>query len=83
MRRNRSSSAAIRRSSRRSATDCVREKNAPRESGRSWAAGEDRSDAKVYGRLPLDQDDACVECRYGHPHLAVREGSERARNFGL
>jgi hypothetical protein len=62
---------------------CVAEKNAPHESGRAWAAGDDHSDVKVSGELPLDQDDAWVECRYGHRHLVVREGSERARNFGV
>lgn len=62
---------------------CVSEKNAPHESGRGWAAGEDHSDVTVRGELPLDQDDVWVECPHGHRHLAVREGSERAANFGL
>lgn len=62
--------------------DCVREKNRPFESGRSWAQGEGHEDVTVSGELPLDQDDAWVDCAYGHRHLVIRRGSERARNFG-
>lgn len=62
--------------------ECVREKNRPFESHRGWAQGEGHEDVSVSGALPLDQDEAWVECPYGHRHLVVRRGSERARNFG-
>lgn len=61
---------------------CVQEKNRPSESGRGWAQGEGHEDVVVSGELPLDQDDVWAECPYGHRHLVIRRGSERARNFG-
>jgi hypothetical protein len=63
---------------------CVAEKNAPHESGRqAWARNEGHEDVTVRAELPLDQDEAWVECPHGHRHLVLREGSERAAQFGL
>jgi hypothetical protein len=60
--------------------ECQREKGAP-GTDRAWAPGDDLSDVRVEGDLPLDQDEAWVECEHGHRHLVLREGSERAKNF--
>lgn len=67
---------------------CVRDRNEPWRSGRApWGRdehGRDEGyeDVTVSGELPLDQDEAWVTCPYGHRHLVLREGSQRARNFG-
>ena len=63
--------------------DCVAEKNAPFESGRAWSPGEGHEDVTMRGEIAADVDDLWVECAHGHRHLVVREGSERARNFGV
>ena len=59
---------------------CAAEKNAGRG---GWIAGEGLDDVTVAGTLPLDQDEAWVACAHGHEHLVIRDGSERARNFGI
>jgi hypothetical protein len=61
---------------------CINEKNSPLTPERAWSEGEGYRDVTVSGDLPLDQDEAWVTCPYGHEHLALREGSQRARNFG-
>lgn len=61
--------------------DCVHEKNAPR-SGRAWSAGEAYEDVTASGDMPTDIDEQWVTCHHGHEHLVIREGSERAANFG-
>ncbi len=38
---------------------------------------------KFTARLPLGEDFAQVYCDNGHNRFVVREGSERARNFGV
>jgi hypothetical protein len=75
--------AADRESFSRLCDQCVREKNAPMESGRAWAPGEGHEDVTVSGTLPFGQDELWVECPHGHRHLVLRQGSERARNFGF
>lgn len=51
--------------------------------GPGLGAGEGHEDVTVRGTLPLDQDELWLKCEYGHDHLAIRAGSERAANFGL
>jgi hypothetical protein len=61
---------------------CIFEKNSPFHPDRAWARGENHADVTVSGTLPLDEEEAWVKCSYGHEHLVLRAGSERARNFG-
>jgi hypothetical protein len=46
-----------------------------------WEQGSDTCDVRVRGEVPIDQDEAWIECPRGHRHLVLREGSERVRNF--
>jgi hypothetical protein len=63
--------------------ECVREKNEPGGSGWATTDAAELSDVMLEGELSLDEDDAWVECRRGHRHFAVREGSERAGILGF
>ena len=49
----------------------------------AWTSGASLEEVYFTARLPLDQDEATVECERGHRQLVVREGTERAANFGL
>jgi len=62
---------------------CTEEKNSPFVRERGWAPAEDRSDVRVEGKLPLGVDELHVKCPYGHEHLVLRLGSQRAANFGF
>jgi hypothetical protein len=44
------------------------------------ACGED---AMLCGAIPLEVDEAWVECRHGHAHLVLRQRSKRAALYGL
>lgn len=56
-------------------------KNAPHESGRSWAPGDDLSDVAIAGTLSLDTEADWFRCPYGHEHYVIRRGTETAARF--
>jgi hypothetical protein len=62
--------------------DCVYEKNSPLHPDRSaFGRNSVRTDTELAGPMPLELHEKWVECRHGHEHLVLREGSERAANF--
>jgi hypothetical protein len=63
---------------------CVYEKNSPFHPERlPYWRGDDHSNAEASGPMPLELDEQSVKCQHGHEHLVLREGSERAANFGF
>lgn len=63
--------------------ECVHEKNVGVHPTGAWSRDRgDRADVEFTIVLSLDEDFAIVECPHGHQHGVVREGTERARNFG-
>ena len=66
--------------------DCVYEKHSPLHPDRppfARATSVEEEGVVFKGSLPLDEDSGMFMCDYGHEQFVVRQGSERAANFGV